>query len=104
MKNMADTGLDKETWRKIFGVVLALAPNATVYLFGSRAKGSYHDRSDIDIAVDIGEKMKIASVGEIRDMLNASNIPYKFDVVDLYGIDERLRSIILKEGIKWVPQ
>src|SRR5438105_2602391 len=98
---MIDTGLDERTKHIIIGVLSTLFPNAKIYLFGSRARGDYSHSSDIDIAIDAGEELRRANVGEARDMLNESNIPHKIDVVDLHGISEEMRQNILKESLLW---
>lgn len=72
-----------------------------LFFFGSRTLGTQRQGSDIDIAIDMGTKLERCNIGEARDMLNASNMPYHFDIVDLYGVPDEMRKIILKEGIVW---
>lgn len=69
-----------------------------VYLFGSRARGDFSDRSDIDLAFEIEDDTDLS---EIRYIIEESNLPYKVDVVDL-RYAPYLREIVLKEGIRWV--
>lgn len=90
-----------EIQRKIIGVISGVMPDAKIYLFGSRARGSNQKSSDIDIALDTGVQLERIEVGEIRDMLNASNIPYKIDVVDFNNIPEPMQENIIKERIIW---
>jgi len=87
--------------KKIIAVLSALFPSAKIYLFGSRARETHSKFSDIDIAVDAGKKLPRVDVGEARDMLRESNVPYKIDVVDLHGVSEDMKKMILKEGILW---
>lgn len=93
--------VDQEYKDKIVAVVSALFPNAKIYLFGSRARGTHGEWSDIDIAIDAEKKLPRVDVGEVRDMLRESNIPYKIDVVDLHGVSEEMRKMILQEGVLW---
>lgn len=95
------TGIDEKTKKIIIGVIKTLIPTAQIYLFGSRARGTHAARADIDIAIDAGHKLERISVGEIRDMLNASNIPYKIDVIDLHNVSEAMKKSVLDEGIAW---
>ena len=99
LKNMKN--LDEKIKIKIIRVINALVPDADIYLFGSRATGQHHERSDIDIALDAGKRLERLDVGEVRDMLNASNMPYSFDIVDLHNINEDLKKDILSEGVLW---
>ncbi|HBY05735.1 MAG: hypothetical protein UV38_C0001G0070 [candidate division TM6 bacterium GW2011_GWE2_42_60] len=93
--------LNKETKRKIVGILTVLFPEAKIYLFGSRAKGKARPFSDIDIALDAGEKIELARIGEARDMFKESNIPFSFDFVDLQSVSQEFRDVVLKEGIVW---
>lgn len=49
-----------------------------VLLYGSRAKGTYHNGSDIDFAI-IGKNLNILRILSDLDDLPT---PYKFDVID----------------------
>ena len=89
---------------KIINVIHALIPQADIYLFGSRATGRHRAGSDIDIALDAEQQLNRLDVGEVRDMLNASNIPYSFDIVDLYNTDEDFKKNIIAEGILWAKR
>lgn len=62
-----------------------------VYLFGSRAKGTYLDRSDIDIAV--------SGVDAFEDLLEAVEELPTLYTIDLLDID-RCRNLYLLEDIK----
>ena len=93
--------IDKNTKQKIIALVCALIPNAKIYLFGSRARSTHSQWSDIDLALDTGEKISIVTVGEIIDVLAGTDIPYKIEVVDLNNIPEKMRTQILEEGILW---
>lgn len=95
------TGIDAPTQQKVAALLKALFPKARIILFGSRASGKHRQSSDIDIAIDSGIKLERSAIGEASDMLNASNMPYRFDIVDLHSISEEMRKAILKEGIIW---
>jgi predicted nucleotidyltransferase len=93
--------LDEEIKIKIIRVIHALIPEANIYLFGSRATEQHHPRSDIDIALDAATRIETLRLGEVRDMLDASNIPYAFDIVDLQAVGAELKNKILQEGVLW---
>ena len=93
--------LEKEYKDKIIELLTALFPKAKIYLYGSRARDTESTRSDIDIAIDAGEKLKSRYIGEAQDVLEATIIPYQFDVIDLNRVPQRLREEVLKEGVLW---
>ncbi len=45
---------------KIIKVIEIFYPNAKIYLFGSRARGTNEEQSDIDIAIDAGLPIPMA--------------------------------------------
>ena len=77
--------------------------NATVYLFGSRARGRARASSDVDIAIESAEPLPPVLLAEIRDALEESTIPYNVDVVDLRTAGAALRAVVKREGIRWNP-
>ncbi len=93
--------LDAKIQNKIIAVISALIPQAKIYLFGSRARGTNSPRADIDIALDAGHELEQRDVYEITCMFKESNIMYKIDVVDLYQVSDLMRSEILKDKIVW---
>ena len=97
-----NTGIELEYKNKIIAVVSALIPEAKIYLFGSRARESYRQGSDIDLALDAGQKIEPHwRSGEVRDALRELFIPYRIDVLDIYRVDEKMRQHILENKIIW---
>lgn len=85
----------------IIKLLTVLFPESKIYLFGSRARGDYTDRSDIDIAIDLGRKMSIDEIARARNVIEALNIPQKTDIADLHRVEDRMKKVILQEGILW---
>ncbi len=68
-----------------------------VIIYGSRAKGTYHNGSDIDFAIvsDNNENFYRIS-GELDDLPT----PYKFDVIDYNSLtQENIKNSIDKDGV-----
>ncbi len=85
----------------IIRMLSALLPGVKIYLFGSRAKGTHKDTSDIDLALDMGRQLDLSEIAKASNVLEAVNILHKIDVVDLRRVPEKLKANILKEGILW---
>jgi len=75
--------------------------NAKVILFGSRARGTNESGSDIDLAVDIGEKIPLEEMTRVRKTLENLPIALEMGIVDMHSISDELKEIILREGIIW---
>lgn len=99
--NNKNKELEEEVKQKILSLLMALFPNAKIYLFGSRARGRNSPLSDIDIALDIGKKLPIADVDEAKAVMESLNIIYKVDIVDFHSISPVMQALINKEKIVW---
>ena len=99
---MINSGIELEVKKKIIGLLYVLFPNANIYLYGSRARGTHREYSDIDLALDCGKEKSPLPLGEARSILEATHIPYKIDLVNIHAVSTALASIILKEGILWI--
>jgi predicted nucleotidyltransferase len=82
-------------------LLTVLFPTAKIYLFGSRARGDHTERSDIDIAIDLGREMEIREIAKARGVLEGLNLPWKIDVVDMHSISDVMKECILREGVIW---
>ena len=80
---MVADGVHPEFKEKIIRLIQALVPQAKIYLYGSRARGTFQASADIDLAVDAPYRLKPRQVAEIREVLSAAFLPYAFDVVDV---------------------
>ncbi|MBR6449554.1 MAG: nucleotidyltransferase domain-containing protein [Fibrobacter sp.] len=66
-----------------------------VVLFGSRARGTNRERSDIDLAVSGGDQMRFEELLEEK-----ADTLLSFDVVNLDGIvSSKLKDNIQREGV-----
>jgi len=72
-------GLKEETIEKIQNVFATFPQVDKAILYGSRAKGNYKPRSDIDITLK-GENLKLSVINQIGLMLDDLMLPYTFDL------------------------
>ena len=81
------------TQEEILGKVLEICRTQKVQeviLFGSRAKGRTHEKSDFDIAVS-----GVKDIEELREQIEEIPTLYSFDIVDL----DECTNYLLKEEI-----
>jgi len=74
---------------------------ASVYLFGSHARGDARPGSDIDVAILPAAPLPAPVLARIRDALEESRIPYRVDLVDLAGAEEDFVNSALRDAILW---
>jgi predicted nucleotidyltransferase len=70
---------------------------AEVFLFGSRAKNTNQEFSDIDIAIK-SPNLDFEALAKIRFDLEESNLPYKIDLVNYYDLNQE----ILEKSVKLI--
>jgi predicted nucleotidyltransferase len=97
----AKHGIRTEHQQLIIKFLAALFPKARIYLFGSRARGTYSVGSDIDIAIDNGQKIPLPELWRAKSILNDINTPQNVDVIDYHRIPASMLEEIQKEGILW---
>lgn len=72
-----------------------------VFLFGSRADHTAHQRSDIDIGI-LGKQALPAFIKmDIEEEFENSNIPLRVDFIDFYKVDEAFKKEALKGAVVW---
>ncbi|MCB9493032.1 MAG: nucleotidyltransferase domain-containing protein [Epsilonproteobacteria bacterium] len=94
-------GLTPERKNHILRAMEYHFPGAKVILFGSRARGDFHEGSDIDIAVDAGKKVDRYELYRARVTVEHLPLGLKIDLVDFHRVSELLREVIEKEGVVW---
>jgi len=85
---MSKTGLTPEQLALLQQVFKKHPEVETVKLYGSRAKGSFHDRSDIDLVV-LGAGIDRFLVADLLMDLADSNLPYAVDLQNYSDIKNR---------------
>ncbi len=94
---MNDFGLGQKTIEELLNYFKSKPEIETVKIYGSRAKGTYHNGSDIDLAIWTDDADKILSyAGELDELPT----PYKFDVTDYKNlVHQGMKNSIDNDGI-----
>lgn len=89
-----NTGVKENVINEIIALALKYRVNKVI-IFGSRARGNYKERSDIDLAVSGGDFNRFAI-----DADEYTSTLLKCDIVNLDGVmQSELRDSIVREGI-----
>jgi len=89
--------IDKKVIEKIRNVIKNNSKVKKIILFGSRAKNTAKNGSDIDIAL-IGDNIGFRDLCSISSEIEELDLPYKIDIVNLNDLENN----DLKEHIKRV--
>ena len=77
------------------------APDARVWVFGSRAKWTTRESSDLDLALDLGRAMTLSEEAALRSAFEESDLPYKVDIVDRQTATPSFQAVIDRDGVKF---
>jgi len=94
-------GLTREQYQYIQETVVypLRTQRATVWVFGSRARGDQNEFSDLDLMVESNEDVS-SSVGKIQEVLEEGNFPYKVDIVQSKDFAESYRESFERDKIE----
>jgi len=81
------------------GILKAEVPDAVVWAFGSRARWTSSDTSDLDLAICAEEPLPFDELMELRELFEESYLPFGVDVVDWHRIDEDFKEVIRSERV-----
>jgi predicted nucleotidyltransferase len=101
MNRFGLTPKDYEILRDV--VLLPLKRLADVYLFGSRARGTQHPYSDIDLLYELHGPETTATqrtISDIKEAAEESNLTVKVDLVNAKDLAESYRENVMRERIK----
>ena len=74
-------------------------PQYAVWAFGSRAKWTAKDYSDLDLCVVANKPLSFSLLGAIAEDFSDSDLPWKVDVVDWATTSEGFRKIIERDKV-----
>lgn len=87
--------------KELLSIIHKYLPDCIVYLFGSRARKTHQQGSDIDLALDDGGEIDLDILVNIKADIHETVIPLFVDIVDMYSVANALKEEIIKDGIKW---
>ncbi|MCK5155349.1 MAG: nucleotidyltransferase domain-containing protein [Spirochaetales bacterium] len=77
--------------------------NCRVFLFGSRANGTYSWGSDFDIGIEgVPEDLCIRLKYYLLDQIEESIIPWNVDIINFDTVNSSFKQTALKEFIPWI--
>jgi len=88
MKSESRFGLQPETIEKLIQVLSRNERVEQVVIYGSRAKGTYRNGSDIDLTMK-GKYLEWKDLQEIEQAIDDLSLPYKIDLSIYEQIDNK---------------
>ena len=82
----SNSGLTLDEIKTLQGLIKQKSNIPAAIIYGSRAKGTHKNGSDIDITL-LGEQLTTDDLLELMSRLNESDLPYKFDLSIFHHLD-----------------
>lgn len=96
---MTRFGLTAQHEQVLTDILIAplLKQGASIFVFGSRARGDYRKFSDLDILVEgvVPESL----LSRIRESLEESSLPFRVDIVSLHDLADSYRAGVLRDRV-----
>lgn len=75
-------------------------PDATVWVFGSRATGKAKKFSDLDLCVKASAPLSLDLASAMADDFAESDLPWKVDIADWWSISDAFRDSIAPDQVR----
>ncbi len=79
-----------------------LPEDAKVWVFGSRATGKARRASDLDLAIDCGQKLTLEQRDDLKAAFTLSLLPYTVDIVDMHTVSDHFKAIIERDMVPFM--
>lgn len=86
-------------WAIVRDILQKHVPQYEVWAFGSRAKWTAKQYSDLDLAVIADQPLSISVSASIADDFSESDLPWKVDVVDWATTSASFREVIRRDRV-----
>ena len=86
-------------WEIVQGILRKHVPEYEVWAFGSRAKWTAKEYSDLDLAIVSDHPVSLDVIAALADEFSESELPWKVDVVDWATTNESFRKIIERDRV-----
>lgn len=86
-------------WQIVGGILQKRVPQYDIWAFGSRAKWSAKEYSDLDLAIITEKPLSLAVSAALADDFSESDLPWKVDAVDWATTSESFRKIIEQDKV-----
>jgi len=86
--------ISPENWQIVREILQRYVPDREVWAFGSRAKWTAKEFSDLDLAIIGDTPLSFALTADMRGAFQESALPFKIDIVDWANITPSFRQVI----------
>ena len=91
--------LEREHLEQIKQILQHHIPGYEVRVFGSRISGKAEKYADLDLVIMVENQLGIELIGQLKDMLALSQLPFVVDVAQWVTLPEFLKEQITENSV-----
>ncbi|MCX7691776.1 MAG: restriction endonuclease subunit S, partial [Tepidimonas taiwanensis] len=99
MPDIPNIDIRPDHWEIVKSILQKHVPQYEVWAFGSRAKWTAKEYSDLDLAIITDEPLSLDVSARLSDAFSESDLPWRVDVVDWAATSESFRKIIERDKV-----
>ena len=85
--------------RYLISQIKRFVPDAVVWAFGSRVKGTHRSASDLDLAVKCDKQTALRELPRLKFELAESDLPFTVQLLDFNRLPRHMQDTIRKEAV-----
>lgn len=83
-------------------ILVRYVPEASVWVFGSRATGKAKKYSDLDLCIKANQALALDVMSAMAEDFSESDLPWKVDIVDWFSVSDSFKAIIERDRVPLV--
>ncbi|AUL99157.1 hypothetical protein B4966_02420 [Rhodocyclaceae bacterium] len=99
MPDMPNIDIRPDHWEIVKSILQKHVPQYEVWAFGSRAKWTAKEYSDLDLAIITDEPLSLDVSARLSDAFSESDLPWRVDLVDWAATSESFRKIVERDKV-----
>lgn len=99
MPELPKIDIRPDHWRIVSNILQKHVPQYAVWAFGSRAKWTAKQYSDLDLAIITDKPLSLDISTALSDDFSESDLPWRVDIVDWASTSEAFRKVIARDKV-----
>lgn len=99
MNGVPPLALNADELATVKAILVRHVPDASVWIFGSRATGKAKKYSDLDLCIKANQALGLDVMSAMAEDFSESDLPWKVDIVDWFSVSDSFRAIIERDKV-----
>jgi len=99
MNGLSPLALSADELAVVKAILVRHVPEASVWVFGSRATGKAKKYSDLDLCIKANQALGLDLMSAMAEDFSESDLPWKVDIVDWFSVSDSFKAIIERDRV-----